>query len=100
MSNNRRPAHLLGTLTRVWLPLVIAVTGVVLIAIGGDRPALLVEHEGSALSGIGVALLIVAIIVWMLNWMFRLSIQSNRDRDKEEEARVYFDRYGHWPDER
>jgi hypothetical protein len=100
MSNNRRPAPLLGTLTRVWLPLVIAVTGLVLIAIGGDRPALLVEHEGSALSGIGVALLIVAIIVWMLNWMFRLSIESNRDREKEEEAREYFDRHGHWPDER
>jgi drug/metabolite transporter (DMT)-like permease len=88
------------TLTRIWLPLALALAGVVMIVIGGDRPALLVQHEGSALSGIGVALLIVALIVWMLNWLFRLSIQSNRDREKEEEARTFFDRYGHWPDER
>jgi hypothetical protein len=35
----------------------------------------------------------------MINWMFRLSVESNRDRDREEEAREYFDRYGHWPGE-
>jgi protein-S-isoprenylcysteine O-methyltransferase Ste14 len=102
MSNNRRSGPARGALlalTRVWLPLAIAVAGVVLIAIGGTRPALLVEHEGSALSGIGVALLIVALIVWMLNWMFRLSVQSNRDREREEDARKFFDRHGRWPDE-
>jgi hypothetical protein len=46
-----------------------------------------------------VGLLLVALIVWMVNWMFRLSVQSNRDRDVEEEAREYFDRHGRWPDE-
>ena len=48
---------------------------------------------------VGVALLIVAIIVWMVNWMFRMSVDSNREREVEEEAREYFDRHGHWPDE-
>ena len=47
-----------------------------------------------------VSIILIALIVWMLNWMFRMSVQSNRDREREDEAREYFDRYGHWPDER
>jgi hypothetical protein len=35
----------------------------------------------------------------MINWLFRLSLQSNRDRDREERAREYFDRHGYWPGE-
>jgi hypothetical protein len=38
-------------------------------------------------------------MVWMLNWAFRLSIESNRERDVEEAAREYFDEHGRWPDE-
>jgi threonine/homoserine/homoserine lactone efflux protein len=45
----------------------------------------------------GVVLIGVALIVWLINWMFRLSIESNRDRDVEEEARDYYARHGHWP---
>ncbi len=84
--------------TRVWLPLAIAAAGVALIVIGHGS---LSEHSTNhALeSGGGVALLIVALIVWMINWMFRLSVESNRDREREEEAREYFDRHGQWPDE-
>ena len=43
--------------------------------------------------------MIAALIVWMINWMYRMSIESNRERDREEEARDYFDRHGRWPDE-
>jgi hypothetical protein len=35
----------------------------------------------------------------MINWMYRMSIESNRERDREEEAREYFDEHGRWPDE-
>jgi uncharacterized membrane protein len=84
--------------TRVWLPLMIAVGGVVLIILG--HASLSDQAGGHAIeAGSGVALLIVAIIVWMVNWMFRMSVASNRDREVEEEAREYFDRHGHWPDE-
>jgi protein-S-isoprenylcysteine O-methyltransferase Ste14 len=84
--------------TRLWLPLGIAVAGVVLIVLGHGS---LSAHSGShALeSAAGVALLIAALIVWMINWMYRLSVESNRDRDREERAREHFDRTGHWPDE-
>jgi ABC-type transport system involved in cytochrome bd biosynthesis fused ATPase/permease subunit len=80
---------LLG-LTRVWLPLAIAVAGVVAIVIGRGH---------TVVAGAGVVLLGIALIVWMINWLFRMSIESNRDREREEEARVYFDEHGRWPDE-
>jgi hypothetical protein len=43
--------------------------------------------------------LLVALIVWMLNWMYRLSLRSNEEREEEERAREHFDRTGRWPDE-
>ena len=78
------------TATRVWLPLLIAVAGVVAIVIG---------HGRTGAAGAGVALLLVALTVWLINWLFRMSVASNRDREREEEARRYFDRTGRWPDE-
>jgi protein-S-isoprenylcysteine O-methyltransferase Ste14 len=84
--------------TRVWLPVSIVVAGVVLIVIGhGSYSNLTNTH--SLESAAGVSLLLVALIVWMLNWMYRLSIESNKDREYEERAREYFDRTGRWPDE-
>ncbi len=78
------------TATRIWLPLAIAIAGVVAIVIG---------HGTTATASAGVALIIAALIVWMINWMYRMSIESNRERDREEEARDYFTRHGRWPDE-
>jgi hypothetical protein len=84
------PRHVLVNFARVWLPLAIAGAGVVAIVIG---------HGSTGTAGAGVGLLIVAIIVWMVNWMFRMSVESNLDREREELAREYFDLHGHWPDE-
>jgi hypothetical protein len=82
--------HLLLSATRLWLPLLIAVAGVV---------GLVVGHGRTAAAGAGVGLLLVALTVWLINWMYRISVASNRDRDREEEARAYFDRHGRWPDD-
>ena len=76
-------------LVRVWLPLAIAVAGVVLI-LTGDEAA-----EGAGIVLIGVALLVV-----LANLMLRLSLSSERDREREEERRQEFSRTGRWPDER
>jgi drug/metabolite transporter (DMT)-like permease len=84
--------------TRIWLPLAIALAGVVLIVLGHGSYSTLADSR-SLESGAGVGLLIVALIVWMLNWMYRLSVRSTEDRDDEERAREYFDRTGRWPDE-
>ncbi len=93
-----RFTRLLLSATRVWLPLAIALAGVVLIVLGHGRVST-VGDTHTLLSAAGVALLLVALTVWMLNWMFRMSVESNRDREREEEAREYFDEHGRWPDE-
>ncbi len=37
--------------------------------------------------------------IWLLNFLYRLSISGDRDRDDEDRARRYLDEHGHWPDE-
>jgi protein-S-isoprenylcysteine O-methyltransferase Ste14 len=100
MTDDDRPPgrNLLLSVTRVWLPAAIAVAGIVLLVIGhGSYSSLANAH--SLESAAGVSLLLVALIVWMLNWMYRLSVRSNEEREYEERAREYFDRTGRWPDE-
>jgi protein-S-isoprenylcysteine O-methyltransferase Ste14 len=87
-------------LTRVVLPVLIAVVGVALIVIGQATGGATGTHgKSSIIAGTGVGLIIAGIIVWMLNWMYRMSVESNREREDEEAAREYFDRHGHWPEE-
>jgi len=97
-SDDRRSRGALLTATRLWLPLAIAACGVALIVLGHGRVSTGGDPH-TVLSAAGVALLIVAVIVWMINWMFRMSIESNREREREEEARDYYGRHGRWPDE-
>ena len=78
------------SIARIWLPLAIAAVGVALVIAG---------HAKGGLAAAGVVLLGTALIVWMLNWLFRMSIESNRDREREEEARRFYDEHGRWPDE-
>jgi hypothetical protein len=100
MDEERRfgPGRIAMSLTRVWLPLGIGLAGVVLIAIGHGSYSDLADTHSIESAG-GVALLLVALCVWMLNWMYRLSVQSTKEREYEEDARRYFDRTGRWPDE-
>ncbi|HEY2318956.1 MAG TPA: hypothetical protein VGH67_11710 [Solirubrobacteraceae bacterium] len=86
------------SVTRLWLPAAIALAGIVLLVIGHGSYSNLAGTR-SLESAAGVSLLLVALIVWMLNWMYRLSVRSNEDREREERAREYFDRTGRWPDE-
>jgi hypothetical protein len=37
--------------------------------------------------------------VWLLNLLYRVGVTGDRDRATEDEARDFFDRHGHWPDE-
>jgi hypothetical protein len=79
-------------LTRLGLPLAIAAFGLAGIVVGHADP-------NDIVAAAGVVLLGVALIVWMINWMFQMSLKSNRDREQEEQARKYFDQHGRWPDD-
>lgn len=78
--------------TRVWLPVGIAVAGAVMIGVVGVGP-------DKTLAVAGMVLIGSALMVWLLNWMFRMSVESNREREREEQAREEFARTGRWPGE-
>ena len=74
---------------RYGLPVLLTVAGVYFL-----------ESDAETWGGLGVMLIGTAVIVLMLNVMFRISLRSNRERSEEERARDYYAKHGHWPDER
>jgi hypothetical protein len=75
---------------RYGLPLFIFLVGVVVFAVVGDREV-----------AIEIACMFwgTAIAVFLLNFFFRMGKSGDEDRDREDEARAYFDRHGRWPDD-
>ena len=74
---------------RIGLPVGICLLGLVLIAVEPDRNGL----EG------GLLVVSAGLSVWLLNWLYRVGVAGERERDDEDEAREFFDRHGVWPDE-
>ena len=78
------------TFVRIWLPAVVTLAGVAVMVIGGfDDIAL---EGGAGIIGAGLA-------IWLMNVLFRVGLDNDRDRDREDAARDFFDAHGHWPDE-
>lgn len=76
---------------RYVLPAALVVAGIVILLAGNGSD---VAVEGWALfTGAGVSIL-------LLNVLFRIGVQGDRDREREDAARSYFDRHGHWPDQK
>ena len=71
------------------LPAVIVVGGLIPILVSDSSSAL---HGGMGIIGAGIA-------VWLLSFFDRVGASGERERDAEDEARLYFDRHGRWPDE-
>jgi membrane protein implicated in regulation of membrane protease activity len=76
-------------LVRIALPATIAVAGAALLLLGD-----------SVAQGAGIVLLGVAALVVLANALMRLSLLSERDREREQERRRAFSRRGRWPHER
>jgi hypothetical protein len=75
---------------RYGLPAVILVAGLVVIVSGdGDSTAL---EAGFMFIGAAIAVL-------LLNLFFRIGVKGDVERDREDEARRFFDRHGRWPGE-
>lgn len=76
-------------IVRYGLPATLIVAGfVLLITVTGS-----LRWDGWAMCvGAGLAVL-------LLNWLFRLGIEGDNERDKEAAARDYLTEHGHWPDE-
>ena len=76
-------------LVRFGLPVLICLGGVFAIAI---------EPNKNGLEG-GLLIVSAGLSVWLLNWLYRVGVAGERERDEEDEARAFFDRHGVWPDE-
>jgi hypothetical protein len=69
------------------LPTAICIAGLIAIALKPDN-----AEAGMMIVGAGLS-------VWLLNFLYRLSVSGDKERDQEDQAREYFDRHGRWPDE-
>ena len=77
------------TTVRYVLPALLIVAGFVILFVADGS----VRWEGWAMCvGSGLALL-------LLNVLFRYGAKGDEERDKEEAAREYLAKHGHWPDE-
>jgi hypothetical protein len=74
---------------RYVLPAVVTVVGIALMAFGGGEDGL---EGGAAVVGAGLS-------IWLMNFLWRVGVSGDRDRDDEQRARAYFDEHGHWPDD-
>ncbi len=74
---------------RYGLPAIVVLAGLVAMAF----------DTTTSLEG-GAGLVSAGLAIWFVNWLFRIGAAGDAERDAEERAREYFDRHGHWPDER
>jgi hypothetical protein len=73
---------------RYVMPTTIVIGGGIVMALGSETDL----EGGAGIVGAGLA-------TYLMNWLYRASIDGDRAREEEEAARVYFDLHGHWPDE-
>ena len=75
-------------IVRYGIPLVLFVAGVVVAATSG--------RIGMAA---GAMFISAATAVLLLNVIYRIGVEGDKDRTREEDARRFFDEHGRWPDE-
>jgi hypothetical protein len=73
---------------RYGIPLVLFIAGAVVTATAG---------------GVGIAagalFFSAASAILLLNVLYRIGVEGDKERDREESAREFFDKHGRWPDE-
>jgi hypothetical protein len=73
---------------RYGIPAVLFVAGAIVTATAG---------------GVGIAagalFFSAASAILLLNVLYRIGVEGDKERDTEESAREFFDRHGRWPDE-
>jgi hypothetical protein len=80
-------------------PVVLAVRyGVGCIMVLAGIVLLIVSPGGFGVEGFSMATG-SGLSVLLLNFLYRVGVSGDRERQAEEEARAYFDEHGHWPDE-
>lgn len=76
-------------LVRYVLPAVVTLVGIGVMAFGDGEDGL---EGGAAIVGAGLS-------IWLMNFLWRVGVSGDAERDDEDAARAYFDRHGRWPGE-
>lgn len=72
--------------------------GVGAVMVLGGIVLLIVSPAGLGVDGFAMAVG-GGLSVLLINFLFRLGVSGDREREEEERARGYFDEHGVWPDE-
>jgi hypothetical protein len=72
---------------RYGIPAVLLLAGIIVSATAG----------GVGLAA-GALFISAGTAVLLLNVLYRIGVEGDKERDKEEAAREYFDKHGRWPD--
>lgn len=81
-------AKLLWSL-RYLLPAVVTIGGIVIMSFGSES-----DLEG------GASFVSAGLAIYFVNWLYRIGVAGDHERDREHEARAYYERHGHWPDQK
>jgi hypothetical protein len=83
----RDSASWLMIAVRYVLPAAVVLGGAIVMALGSEA-----DLEG------GASIVSAGLAIYAMNWLYRASVDGDRVRDEEEDARDYFDVHGRWPE--
>ena len=86
--SKRLPASLAVRLLRWWIPAALCVIGVVLMVV--DDFNTFGVSAFAAFAGAGSS-------TWLINWLWRLGVSGDDERDLEARDRVFLAAHGRWP---
>jgi hypothetical protein len=75
-------------LIRVVIPVGLCAAGLIVIALGG-------VSEDSLY--VGIPIFSAGASVWLLNFLYRVGVAGDKERDSEDVAREHFAKHGRWP---
>jgi hypothetical protein len=90
VESHRLPTSRWVRVLRWWLPGILCLLGAVLLVVNGFD--LFGVSAFAAFVGAGSS-------IWLTNFLWRLGVSGDDERDREAEGRVYLAKHGHWPDE-
>jgi hypothetical protein len=90
VESHRLPTSRSVRVLRWWLPGILCLFGAVLLVVNGFD--LFGVSAFAAFVGAGSS-------IWLTNFLWRLGVSGDDERDREAEGRAYLAKHGHWPDE-
>ncbi|HLH13984.1 MAG TPA: hypothetical protein VKV16_04280, partial [Solirubrobacteraceae bacterium] len=73
---------------RYVFPALVTVAGIVIMTFGGET-----DLEG------GASIVSAGLAIYFVNWLFRIGVSGDLEREREDAARAYYDEHGRWPDD-